>query len=160
MDYLATRREEIEAQMRALRAELNEIRIAEAALSGSPLGRTVMSGVRGSAIVRDGTIKDWIMRALGAFDTGLETDAVIEAIRKMGGPLVERSSITPQLSRLKAAGLIGHNGRLWRLPTDEDKAQHVALTGTINKVLGLKDETPDAGTSDASGANPFNGLSL
>jgi len=46
----------------------------------------------------------------------METDAVIEGIRKMGGPLVERSSITPQLSRLKATGLISHDGRLWRLP--------------------------------------------
>ncbi len=147
MDYLATRREEIEAQMRALKAELNEIRIAEAALSGAPLGRTVMSGIRGSAIVRDGTIKDWIMRALSAFDVGLETDAVIEAIRKMGGPLVERSSITPQLSRLKAAGLLGHNGKLWRLPTEEDKAQH-RIDRTVNALLGIKDETPGVSPPD------------
>ncbi|MBU1379116.1 MAG: hypothetical protein KKE02_23800 [Alphaproteobacteria bacterium] len=151
MDYLATRREEIETQMRALRNELNEIRIAEAALSGAPSGRTVMIGARGPTFVRDGTIKDWVMRALSSFENGLETDSVIEAIRKMGGPFVERSSITPQLSRLKAAGLIGQNGRLWRLPTEEDKAQHLDLHRRFSvAVLGQKNETPDGGTSGAS----------
>lgn len=146
VDYLARRREEIETQMRALKNELNEIRIAEAALNGTPSGRSVVFG----SIVRDGTIKDWIMRALGAFPNGLETDGVIESIRKMGGPIVERSSITPQLSRLKAAGLIGHNGRQWRLPTEEDKANHRAFVSALPMMMRQRNETPDGDTSGAS----------
>jgi hypothetical protein len=115
LDYLTTRRGEIEAQMKALKAELAEIRIAEEALVGGQTTRTVMSGTRGSSTVRAGSIKDWIMKALMQASKGLETDEVIEAVTAIGGPTVLRNSMTPQLSRLKGAGLIEQEGRLWRL---------------------------------------------
>lgn len=137
MDYLAQRRADIEAQMKALRAELAEIKIAEAALAGVGTESAAPPVVVGGSILRAGSIKDWIMKAMSAFPNGLETDAVIEAIRKMGGPLVIRSSVTPQLSRLKAAGLIEYNGRHWRLPVKDEPE---------------KDETPDGyQPSSASG---------
>lgn len=134
IDYLDERREAIEAQIKALKAELAEIRIAEAALRGEPEAKRAIVVAPGT-IIRTGTIKDWVLKALNAFEAGLETDAVIEAIRKMGGPIVERSSMTPQLSRLKAAGLIEYNGRNWRLPISQPPE---------------KDEAPDGETSDAS----------
>lgn len=139
LDYLAARREELEAQMKALRAELAEIRIAEDALTGGKPKEQLYGTVHpggGRMLVRSGSIKDWIIRALTAYPDGNDTDAVIEAVRKMGGPIVLRSSMTPQLSRLKAAGLIEHVGRNWRIPR-QSEAQ--------------KNETPDGyQPSDAS----------
>ncbi len=120
LDYLLERRAEIEAQMKALKAELGEIRIAEAALTGAPVSRSVMTSVSGaSATVREGSIKDWVLKALMTAPDGLETEGVIDAVRDAGGPDVPRNSMTPQLSRLKAAGLITQEGRSWRLAPRE-----------------------------------------
>ncbi|MFL5297394.1 MAG: hypothetical protein ACJ798_13515 [Phenylobacterium sp.] len=118
LDYLAERRLEIEAQIKTLKGELAEIRIAEAALTGVPTGRSVVSSHSGvSSVVREGSIKDWVLRALAQAPFGLETERVIEAVHRAGGPEVPRSSMTPQLSRLKAAGLITQYGRVWAIPS-------------------------------------------
>lgn len=118
LDYLSSRRAEIEAQIKALRAELAEIRIAEAALSGEASSKTVVATPKGSAVVREGSIKDWVLKALTQAPLGLQTDAVIMGIREVGGPDVARSSITPQLSRLKGDGLITYNeGKWWLTPS-------------------------------------------
>lgn len=122
-NYLAERRAEVEAQIKALKAELTEIRVAEEALSGNGGGRSVLNTSRGPAVVRDGSIKDWIIKALTINPFGLETDNVINEIVQMGGPTVERSSVTPQLSRLKSSGLIEKRGRLWQLPIQTQREE-------------------------------------
>ena len=133
-DYLAQRREEIEQQMKALRAELSEIKIAEAALGGAPLNKTVVRSANGPAAIREGSIKDWVLKALMHFSIPMETEQIIDAVQRIGGPAVNRNSMTPQLSRLKGDKLITLEGRLWRLvPPD----------------LAQKDEAPGAGTPDA-----------
>jgi hypothetical protein len=96
-----------------------------------------MRGDGSSTLVRARSIKDWILKALGTDDyySGLVTDDVITAIGVIGGPEVSRSSITPQLSRLKADKLIEQEGRHWRL---------------VRRVLPQKDETPGGGTPGVS----------
>jgi hypothetical protein len=115
LDYLSGRRAEIEAQIKTLKGELAEIRIAEAALLGGAPGKTVVTSVRGPSVVREGSIKDWVLKALQDHPSGLETEDVIISIVRIGGPSVPRNSMTPQLSRLKGAGLIEQAGRYWRL---------------------------------------------
>lgn len=140
-DYLSARREEIEAQIKALRSELNEIKIAEAALSGDG-ERVAMTILPGGNAIRPGSIKDWVIKALTAYPDGLDTEALIEAVRKMHGPIFLRSSTTPQLSRLKSAGLIRQDGRLWRLSTEEEREAtklYLELVGPLPQ----NDETPD-----------------
>lgn len=134
-DYLASRRAEIEAQIKALRSELTEIKIAEDALSGGAPTRVPANSANGASTVRSGSIKDWVLKALAHEPDGLETDAVIFKVTGIGGPKVPRNSMTPQLSRLKGAGLIKQDGRLWKLASSN---------------AAPNDETPDAATSDAS----------
>lgn len=114
LDYLAARRSEIEAQLKTLRAELAEIRIAENALTGASPATITLSGGVGKS-VRAGSIKDWVLKALAHASDGLDTDAIRIKVNEIGGPDVSRNSMTPQLSRLKAGGLIDLEGRLWRL---------------------------------------------
>jgi hypothetical protein len=114
-DYLAARRDEIEGQMKALKAELGEIRIAEAALSGEPTRRNAVTGAQGPSPVREGSIKDWVLKALQVIEGGTETEDIIAGVLGIGGPLVPRNSMTPQLSRLKAMGLLVQEGRNWKL---------------------------------------------
>lgn len=115
-DYLADRRRAIEAEMKALKAELAEIRIAEEALLGVPTRRPIGVIASTAVTVREGSIKDWVLKALALGPNGMETDDIIATAKTIGGPDIPRSSITPQLSRLKAAGLIELDGRAWRLP--------------------------------------------
>lgn len=143
LDYLSERRASIEAQMKALRAELAEIRIAEEALAGNSPSRTAVVSSKGSSLVRAGSIKDWVLKALAHEAQGLETDGVISKVSEVGGPDVPRNSMTPQLSRLKADGLIEQHGRLWRLLA-AGQAQN--------------DKASDAGTSDALDEDSYGGL--
>lgn len=143
-DYLAERRREIEAEIKALKAELAEIRIAEEALLGAPSKAGASVIARGPLAVREGSIKDWILKALTLGPIGMETDDVISTVRTIGGPEIPRSSMTPQLSRLKAVGVVELEGRLWRL------AEAAASQG-------LKKETPDGGNPSgvSDGDDPY-----
>jgi hypothetical protein len=141
-ELLAQRRAEIEAEIKKLRAELGQIRAAEeaiASMSGEMAPAPRSRRASGSANVRAGSIKDWIIKALTDHPAGLETEGVIDAVEKLGGPQVPRNSMTPQLSRLKASGYVALDGRLWRrvwgLPglqasllesADQDAAEKVA----------------------------------
>jgi hypothetical protein len=118
-DYLDTRRTEIEADIKRLRAELADIKKAEAAVYGGPGDQPPARRTRRGTGVRVGSIKDWILRALRREPLGLETEDVIAAVQAIGGPVVPRNSMTPQLSRLKAAGLVTLDGRLWRIVQEE-----------------------------------------
>jgi len=115
LDYLMGRRAEIEAQIKTLKGELAEIRIAEAALTGGEPTRSAVVGSQGSGIIREGSIKDWVLKALAMLETPVTTDDIIGAVSIIGGPDVPRNSMTPQLSRLKSMGLIDLEGRHWRL---------------------------------------------
>lgn len=112
-DYLAVRRSDIETQIKALKAELAEIRVAEAALDAAPdVTATTPRPAQGA--VRSGTIKEWVLKALAGSLNGYETDQVMSAVKMIGGPDVPRNSMTPQLSRLKSEGLIVQEGRYWK----------------------------------------------
>lgn len=145
LDYLSSRRAEIEAQMKALRGELAEIRLAEQALLGNAPGKTAVSGPQGGGVVREGSIKDWILKALSTIQGGMTTEGVMSAVVDLGGPDVPRNSMTPQLSRLKAASLIELDGRLWRLTAN-------------NSAMFRKDEAPGVQPPDASDEDSFGGL--
>lgn len=123
LDYLSERRAAIEAQLKALRGELAEIRIAEEALMGGVPTRTPVTTAKGSGLVRPGSIKDWVLKALAIEPDGLDTDAVIYKVIEIGGPTVPRNSMTPQLSRLKADGLLVQEGRLWKLLSKAQKEE-------------------------------------
>jgi len=122
-DFLSARRSEIETQLKALKAELEEIRVAEAAINGvSALAPSAAAtGVRRlgrpkGTEIRPGSIKDWIKKALFDENDGLETEEIISKINRMGGPPVPRNSMAPQLSRLKSDdGLITLEGKRWKL---------------------------------------------
>lgn len=132
-DYLSTRRSEIEAQIKVLKSELAEIRIAEEAILES--GAAVSAPAQKTK-VRSGSIKNWVLVALEAHPNGLETDDVISAVALCGGPNVLRSSMSPQLSRLKAADLIVQDGRLWKIrPTSAVSDLRPALQEVRKDVL-------------------------
>jgi len=125
-DILAARRTELESQVKGLMIELAQIDAAEKAIESVQSGFEAQADFRAvsqptgnvdrsASKPRGGTIKDWICKALAANPSGLETESVILAVKQLDGPEVLRSSMSPQLSRLKSDGVINQVGRLWVL---------------------------------------------
>jgi len=61
------------------------------------------------------TIKDLALEALRAYPVGLDTNQIIAEIKEKHGQDIARSSMSPQLSRLKADGEIEQVGHVWRI---------------------------------------------
>lgn len=114
-EFLADRRAAIQAEMKALRAELREIEAASAAL---PDGRgEVLSPVRAS---RGGpTLKELAVEILQRHSEGLDANDIREEMRLKHGVSVKRSSLSPQLSRLAKDGVIQREGHKWLFQSDQ-----------------------------------------
>jgi len=109
--YLANRRTEIGEQIKALKAELAEIAIAEKALGGD--APEVMTRARS----RNGhpTLKDMALAVIDAAGPdGLDANQIREAIKANYGREIARESLSPQLSRLGQQEVLERHGLLWR----------------------------------------------
>ncbi len=135
-EYLAQRRRDIQAEMRGLKLELTEIDAAEHALDGvtEPVRRP-----RGRPATGRKTLKELALEVLSRhYPNGVEAQSILAEILLIHGVEVARESMSPQLSRLGADGIITKvEGNLWRLsraPLDP----------------ALSDETPGEPTPGAS----------
>ena len=113
-DFIAKRKAEIREQMTALRQELSELQRAEAAISGEPASPSTRQTTAGQP--GKGTIKDMILQVLEDRAKGAESPEVIDLIKARFDVEVPRTSMSPQLSRLKADGLLTIIGKNWILP--------------------------------------------
>lgn len=143
-EYLAQRRADIQAQIKAFRKELAEIDAAEAALdavSDAPKPRRVRGGSDGKP-----TLKELALEALSANNNGLEASAILAWIAEKHGLEIARESMSPQLSRLAQDGeIVRLEGGIWQLKW-------------VNEIIGgpapVEDETPDVAASGASENGP------
>lgn len=136
-DFIATRRTEIMASIAALEAELRQLAVAEAAIQGyendspSQLESALQQPVEAddllpsetkSTPLTSPTIKDMIKLVLTEHPEGGESGDITAWIRDRFAVDVPRTSMSPQLSRLKAAGELRLNDRTWTIARD---AQHI-----------------------------------
>jgi len=129
-EYLAQRRADVQASIKALRKELAEIDAAEGALSNvddAPKRR------QRSAAGKP-TLKELALEALGANVEGMEATAILAWIAEKHGMEIARESMSPQLSRLAQDGeIIRLEGGKWQLTW-------------VNEIIGespMNEETPD-----------------
>lgn len=147
-DLIAARREEVKRQITELKAELREITLAEAAIKSGVLdgASTQGQGSRGKH-----TIKDMVVSVLSSRLEGAEASDIVNFIANEFGEEVPRSSLSPQLSRLKEEGALILDGRIWKLNRQEDRADFarssVALGGGEVRGEALPTDSPE-------GANP------
>lgn len=99
-------------QMVDLRSELAALRSLKGALSGK---NTINTMSRRSS--NNGpTFQDMIVDVLNDEPSnGAEALKIIELIKTKHGKVIARSSISPQLSRLKAKGVLVLNNNVWSL---------------------------------------------
>lgn len=125
--FLAAREAEIREQIKLLRAELTELKRAKAAIE-NPEGlpdETAEGEVRDSTRV---TIKDMVRTVFGRPEAakGLVAGEVLEAIERSFNVKMERTSLSPQLSRLRESGdVVLQDGR-W-FPSEPRLSQAVAI---------------------------------
>ena len=138
-DYLAQRRADIQANIKALRKELAELDAAESALAAvgdAPPKRRQ----RGSSGTGKLTLKELALEALSEHTTGLEASAILAFIAEKHGIEVARESMSPQLSRLAQDGeIVRLEGGKWQLQW-------------VNEIIGEPpvNETPDEDQSSGA----------
>jgi hypothetical protein len=110
-NFIELRRTQILEQISALKAELQELKLADAA---------IRTGIAGSATVtksneEKSTIKQMVIEVLQGRPEGADSSEIVQFIKQEFGEDVARSSLSPQLSRLKEEGKAVLNGKIWRL---------------------------------------------
>lgn len=132
--FLDSRERELTDQMREIRRELTEVRIARAALDPMP-----------DEDAEDGddkniTIKDMIRAVLRGRQFGASSAEILAAIEHDFGKALERTSLSPQLSRLRGSGIVTlESGRWFLCPEAEPEpiSRELLLTpiGQFSKKL-------------------------
>lgn len=106
-DFIAQREAEIRDQQKALKAELRDLQIVKNALESQNTSES--SKVQGGAL----TIKEMARDVLSHQPNGLNSSGILDGIKKTFGRDVERTSLSPQLSRLKDEGELAFDGEVW-----------------------------------------------
>lgn len=113
-DFMAQRKAEIQAEIERLRAELRQIAAAE----GMAETETTAHAHRRREL-HPTTIKDQVVKILTDCPRGLEASEIQTQLRRRFDRSVKRESLSPQLSRLGAEGVIKREGKVWILPLVE-----------------------------------------
>lgn len=129
-DFIVARKAEIKLQLRALKQEWRELQAAESAISDSDSSHGNRTG--------DSTIKDMIIAVLAEPGTCAEARQIMDMIREKYGKEVQRTSISPQLSRLRKEGRLYMKNNLWCLAdeatTPNDETSSVAALDVSENV--------------------------
>ena len=153
-DFIATRREDVKRQIADLKAELRELNLAEAAIkTGVPVVAPAMStGGTGKP-----TIKEMVVAVLGARPDGAEATEIISLVSSRFGDEIPRSSLSPQLSRLKEEGTLVLDGRTWKLSNEREDQANLARP---SPEFGGGEVRGEALPTDSpEGANPSTSIS-
>lgn len=96
--FLDERETSIKGQLKALRAELAEIKVARQALDVGSIEVTSATNSAGP------TIKEMVRRVLESAPLGMTSNDILASIKAEFSKEIERTSLSPQLSRLKSEG--------------------------------------------------------
>ena len=108
-DIVASRKAAIKEQMTSLRAEMAEIKAVEAALDS-------VVGAQPRKKSSEPTIKEMIVDVLEGREDGATSDEIITLVKDKYEKAVPRSSMSPQLSRLKGDERVTRENERWMLP--------------------------------------------
>lgn len=142
--FIADRRAQLLLEIERLHSELADLDKAEAALgaSAAPPSDATPKTFKGMAID--------ILRRHSA--TGLTASQILSAIQQRFDLKIERSSLSPQLSRLKREGILVQEGKYWRRAGAVNKEAVYLGPPNENEPSG---ETPDGSeTRSKDGSQP------
>ena len=102
-------------ELKALRAKLLEDRREVKAARDKPK----VSQRRRGPSPKPGSIMEGVMMVLGKNRDGLQASEVLANLRNNGFPSLERTSLSPQLSRLKQRGYVTYKDKKWSVRSDQ-----------------------------------------
>lgn len=120
--YITQRRREILSQIEALNAELSELNAAEDAVKTTAnervldLEESTDSTTIGSRL----TIKEMVLEVLGVLPAGADANKILRLINQRYDRHIARTSLSPQLSRLRQEGYVRLDGSTWRIANAKD----------------------------------------
>lgn len=113
-DFAKKYLEDIRDQKRDLMDQLKELRTLEKAIRGAAMPETVKTAsVKANS---EPTLKEMVLNVLRALNRGAEALHIADEIQETYGKTVMRSSLSPQLSRLKKDGKLILDDKVWYLP--------------------------------------------
>lgn len=111
-EYLQHREDELRQLIAQMREELKQVRAAKEAIA--PEDPSQEFGGRK-------TIKDMVMRVLRVRPSGATAEEIIQLINEHFAVQIERTSMSPQLSRLRQERRLEYgDDKLWRIAPRED----------------------------------------
>lgn len=110
-EILARRKEKLQAEVDRLQIELRQIAHCEAILAATPSAQSDHSREH-----RPATIKDQVVKILADSPRGLTALEIQARLSERFDRIVKRESLSPQLSRLGAEGVLKRDGKVWQLP--------------------------------------------
>lgn len=139
LNFIAVRRAEIRKDLGALTRELAELDTAENAITkgksgrGKPLTRHILSPEATPTQEQDSdktpTIQTMAVAVLTNRPKGANAVEIVGLIQERFGADVPRTSLSPQLSRLKKDGKLTMRAKTWRLVANKDEAPDAATSG-------------------------------
>jgi hypothetical protein len=121
-EFISRRRKEIDDEAAPLRTRLLELemerrQIDQAALvTGISRSSDSMDVKKRGPRPKEGTIKDAVVKILMAAGEGLMAYDILSRLNEINGSTLVRASLSPQLSRLKQAGILDLTDGYWHLP--------------------------------------------
>tara|TARA_R110002094_G_scaffold210256_1_gene180633 strand:- start:69 stop:554 length:486 start_codon:yes stop_codon:yes gene_type:complete len=115
-DFMTNRESDIKAQIKALRGELADLKLAKSALDSSESATSTNK----SATANTKTIKEMVRDVLKSAHTGLTSTEILTEINTPPDQHVERTSLSPQLSRMKEQGEVKLIDNMWFLTDGPD----------------------------------------
>lgn len=114
LNALNTQKKELESQIDGLQAKLSRVQAAISALTAGDLFDQ-MTGLSARPNRPAGTLKQMAFTVLHEADQAMTAAQILEAINKKFGQKIERTSMSPQLSRLGDAGVLLRTENLWSI---------------------------------------------
>lgn len=165
-EFISRRRKEIDAEASPLRERLTileceweELTRAEAAIGAIPMPPksifpAVTRGLQEARAPR-GVIKRAVLKILSETTVGMDALAILRALNDRLGSNYQRTSLSPQLSRLKSDGLVRLDGTLWSVTNAGGEVAHwpVDLPDEDDERHGGSDEGEKG--SDVDRSEPF-----
>ena len=114
-DYL----DDIKARKKDLMRQLKELRDLELAIKSA--GKSAETAQESAKPEKGPTLKDMVLAVLHALNRGAEATEIADEIKATYSKEVMRSSLSPQLSRLKGEGKLKLEEKTWFLPEHHEK---------------------------------------
>ncbi len=123
-DFIAQREAEVRAQIAKMQSELRELQSAKRAIDGAAGGKDAPPPSGGRA-----TTKDKIRDVLAEHTDGGTADDITKWVKSSFGTEVPRTSMSPQLSRLKSEGVVAldNSTNVWQLAEHASKREFSLL---------------------------------